>query len=123
MIGRQPRWRHSADFEAESVVACRQPGVSIAAVAMSRSLNANLRRRLVVDAARARRLVPAERSEPEPSILGTAEAFVPVRPAPRAGGDVAIRIDLRRGSVATSLAPVMPQPETLAIWRGAAWLG
>ena len=40
-------------FKAEAVAACRQPGVSIAAVAMSRSVNANLLRRWVVEAERA----------------------------------------------------------------------
>ncbi len=41
--GRRQRRCHSAEFKAESVAACR-PGVSIAAVALARSLNANLLR-------------------------------------------------------------------------------
>ena len=49
-MGRRRRRRHSAAFKAEAVTACRQPGVSIAAVALSRSLNANLLRRWVVEA-------------------------------------------------------------------------
>jgi transposase-like protein len=39
---RRRRRRHSAEFKAESVAACLQPGVSLAAVALSRGLNANL---------------------------------------------------------------------------------
>ena len=50
--GRRRRRYHSAQFKAESVAACRQPGVSIAAVALSRSLNANLLRNWVVAAER-----------------------------------------------------------------------
>jgi hypothetical protein len=49
---RRRRRRHSAGFKAEAVAACLQPGVSIAAVALSRGLNANLLRRWVVEAER-----------------------------------------------------------------------
>jgi transposase-like protein len=49
---RRRRRRHSAAFKAEAVAACLQPGVSIAAAALSRGLNANLLRRWVVDAER-----------------------------------------------------------------------
>ena len=45
IIERRRRRRHSAEFIAEAVAACRQPGVSIAAMAMSRSVNANLLRK------------------------------------------------------------------------------
>ena len=53
LIKRRRRRRHSAEFKAEAVAACCQPGVSIAAVALSRSVNANLLRRWVVEAERA----------------------------------------------------------------------
>lgn len=42
--GRRRR-KHSAQFKAQVVTACRQPGVSIASVALSFGLNANLVRR------------------------------------------------------------------------------
>lgn len=45
--GRQRRRRHSKEFEAEVVRACRRRGVSIAAVALANGLNANLVRRWV----------------------------------------------------------------------------
>lgn len=38
------RRRHSAEFKAEAVKACMQPGVSIAAVALHYRLNANMLR-------------------------------------------------------------------------------
>lgn len=41
------RRRHSAEFKAQAVKACLQPGVSIAAVALHYRLNANLLRRWV----------------------------------------------------------------------------
>jgi transposase-like protein len=47
-IVRRRRRTHSAEFKAKVVSACRQPGVSIAAVALANGLNANLLRRWVV---------------------------------------------------------------------------
>ncbi len=42
--GRRRRRRHSALFKAEAVQACQVPGVSVAAVALARGLNANMLR-------------------------------------------------------------------------------
>jgi transposase len=39
--GSRPRRRHSAEFKAQIIEACMQPGVSIAAVALANQLNAN----------------------------------------------------------------------------------
>jgi transposase-like protein len=47
---RRRRRRHSQQFKSEVVASCRQPGVSIAAVALANGLNANLLRRWVVSA-------------------------------------------------------------------------
>ena len=47
-IVRRRRRTHSAEFKAKVVSACRQRGVSIAAVALANGLNANLLRRWVV---------------------------------------------------------------------------
>jgi transposase-like protein len=48
--GRRRRRHHSVFFKAEAVGECQQPGVSIAAVALARGLNANLLRRWVKEA-------------------------------------------------------------------------
>jgi transposase len=50
--GRRRR-RHSVEFKAAVIRACRQPGVSIAAVALANGLNANMLRRWVADAEQA----------------------------------------------------------------------
>lgn len=50
MDGRHRRRRHGDEFKASAVTACMQPGVSIAAVAMTHGINANLLRRWVNDA-------------------------------------------------------------------------
>ena len=48
-VQRTRRRRHSAEFKAEAVSACMQPGISIAAVALHYRLNANLLRRWVAE--------------------------------------------------------------------------
>ena len=50
--GRRTHRRHGAEFKAQVVLACRQPGVSIAAVALANGLNANMLRRWVLEAER-----------------------------------------------------------------------
>jgi transposase-like protein len=50
--GRRTHRHHGAEFKAQVVRASRQPGVSIAAVALANGLNANMLRRWVVEAER-----------------------------------------------------------------------
>jgi transposase-like protein len=101
-IGRRRRRRHSAAFKAEAVAACRRPGVSIAAVALSRGLNANLLRRWVVEAERTGALAVAEGpvapGEPAEHTAG----FVPVA-LPSRTTDAPIRIKIRRGPSSVSV--------------------
>ena len=99
VIERHRRRRHSAEFKAEAVAACRQPGVSIAAVAMSRSVNANLLRRWVVEAERAieaPRTSAPSKAIARPSI--EAQQFVPVALEKPAASATRIRIEVRRGA-------------------------
>ena len=114
--GRRRRRRHSAQFKAEAIAACQRPGVSIAAAALERSINANLLRRWVIEAERAE----ADMRVPEKPALATsaAESFVslplpaptpPVRSAP-------IHIELRRGAMAIVVQwPASALPEC-ALW-------
>lgn len=44
------RRRHSSDFKAQVVAACKQPGTSLSRVALDHALNANLVRRWVREA-------------------------------------------------------------------------
>ncbi|MEO6959676.1 MAG: transposase [Burkholderiaceae bacterium] len=48
-LGRYPRRSYEPSFKADLVAACRQPGISVAAVSLSHGLNANLLRRWVVE--------------------------------------------------------------------------
>ena len=99
-IERRRRRRHSAEFKAEAVAACRQPGVSIAAVAMSRSVSANLPRRWVAEA---ERTVEAPQPSSQPKALPRppieAQRFVPVAMEKSTVSSKArIRIEVRRGA-------------------------
>jgi transposase len=107
---RRRRRRHSAAFKAEAVAACLQPGMSIAAAALSRGLNANLLRRWVVD---------AERTGARPGSRGSVpveSSFVPVPLS--AAAELTIRIELRRGSGTVIVQwPVAAATECMALLR------
>jgi transposase len=92
--GRRRRRTHSAHFKAEAVGACQQAGVSIAAVALARGLNAAMLHRWVKQAERSGRPIAIRATAPSVAIEG-GESFVPVAlpPNPVEG---AIRIEVRR---------------------------
>ena len=94
--GRRRRRRHSAEFRAEAVKACQQPGVSVAAIALARGLNANLLRRWVLRSERGTLLVPSRPSAPNVPVENSG-GFVPVGISASAA-EAAIRIEVRRGS-------------------------
>jgi transposase len=96
--GRRLRRRHSEAFKSEAVAACRQPGVSIAAIAMSRGVNANLLRRWVVEAERMGASVADHPVQSPPKApIESGAGFVPVILADKSGEGV-IRLEVRRGS-------------------------
>jgi transposase-like protein len=118
-IGRRRRRRHSAAFKAESVAACRQAGVSIAAVALSRSLNANLLRRWVVEAERAGTMPVAVSAASEQSTSSASgSGFLPVAISGAAPSQAMIRIEVRRGSSTVSVEwPVSAARECALLLR------
>ena len=92
--GRRRRRSHSAVFRAEAVGACQQPGVSVAAVALSRGLNANLLRRWVKEAERGNNTIAIR---PTSTTEACTESFVPVRlPASATPAPEMIRIEVHR---------------------------
>ena len=82
--GRRRRRRHSELFKAEAVGACQQEGVSIAAVALARGLNANLLRSWVRKAERGNAPIAIGRSVPDPGVdyLRVTERIYPMYPPP-----------------------------------------
>jgi len=116
-MGRRRRRRHSAEFKAAVIGECLKPGVSIAAVALAHSLNANMLRKWVIDAEHKGiapvAAKPAKVAEPPPM---PAPTFVPLAlPAPV--GDGEIRIELQRAG--TTVKIVWPAAAARAC---AAWL-
>jgi len=102
---RRTRRTHAAEFKAQVIEACQQPGVSVAGVALANGLNANYLRRWVkehreqiVGSAVKRALVVSRHVKPT--------TLVPVvrmeTPATRESGE--IRIDLRRGGTVVQMA-------------------
>jgi len=100
---RRRRRRHSPEFRAAVIEACRQPGVSVAGVALANGLNANMLRKWVNEAERAdlgeagcgSQITPRARSEPM-------TGFVPLPlPAPAAQPD--IQIEVKRAGIAISV--------------------
>lgn len=117
--GRRRRRTHSAEFKADAVASCMQLGVSIAAVAQSRGINANLLRRWVHAAelgadqntqARPTRAVRA------PAVAAAQTAsFVPVQ-LPAGAAACEIRIELRRGGTAVSVSWPTDAAAQCAAW-------
>ncbi|MDF2434938.1 MAG: transposase [Mucilaginibacter sp.] len=107
------RRRHSPEFKAEAIGACLQPGVSIAAVALSRGLNANLLRRWLVEAERTGTLPVSSTQGP----LESSGHFVPVTLSPTLA-EPTIRIELRSGSGTVNVQwPVSAASECVSLLR------
>lgn len=94
------RRRHSGEFRAEVVAACRRQGVSVAAVALAHGLNANLVRRWIKESTERLPVTrPMAKRVVEPLTV------VPVSIASAEGrGDEAIRVDIRKAGTAVQLA-------------------
>lgn len=107
--GRRRRRVHSDEFKADAVAAASQPGVSMAAIALTRGINANLLRRWVREAE-----VPAIKALP--NAAPAPPAFVPVRlPEPVASAGE-IRLELRRGATTITVAWPVAAAAECAVW-------
>ena len=110
--GRRRRRHHSPEFKAEAIEACRQPGMSIAAAALARSINANLLRRWITEAERDETARATQKTPPPP-----VDAFIalpaPTQPSARSP----VKIKVRRGSLT-----VIVQWPTSALHECAIWL-
>ena len=117
--GRRRRRKHSDEFKAKVVAACRQAGVSIAAVSMANGVNANLARRWVLDAERGVGPIGEKREGVKTTVVSQPSvipSFVPLQIAPDTAAP-GIRIELRRG--ATTVSVTWPSSATVEC---AAWM-
>ena len=108
------RRRHSREFKAEVLQACREPGASVAGIALARGVNANLVHRWLRLASAAPAAIAHERSAedggefvalqlPPPSVVAAL-------PAPD------IRIELRRGPTSVSVSWPAQEAGACAAW-------
>ncbi len=98
------RRRHSAELKQQILAECARPGASVASVALSHGINANVVHKW-------RRLAHA------PSLDLHVPAFVPVAlPAPSCAPAPDIRIELSRGATSVTLTWPVSVAEHCAAW-------
>ena len=117
MAGRRQRRRHSPEFKASVIDACRKPGVSIAAIALANGLNANMLRKWVIDA---EGLEASGESKQRPVVAGAAEQFIALAPpaavvvAPSSGQSISIEV--QRGPTAIKVSWPSEAASECAAW-------
>jgi transposase-like protein len=99
--GRRRGRTHSDLFKAEAVGACQQEGVSIAAVALARGVNASLLRRWLAEANASRTPIAIQRTAPAMA-TESQDGFVPV-PIPANPTESRIRVEVRHKSRSVSI--------------------
>ena len=107
--GRRRRRLHSDEFKADAVAAAAQPGVSMASVALTRGINANLLRRWVRDA----EMPPVKALS---NALPSSPTFVPVQLPEPVAPTMDIRLELRRGATTITVAWPMAAAAECASW-------
>ena len=95
-----PRRRHGAEFKAQVLAACTEPGASVAAVAQAYVLNPNVVHRWRRGRGTAGVVLPDARASSMPTAGAQQREFIalamPASPARTESAD--IRVDLRRGA-------------------------
>lgn len=110
---RQRRRRHSEELKAKVIVACNQPGVSVAAIALANGLNANMVRRWLFEHRKAGSGSTQRQGTIQP--LEARAAFVPVKlDEPVAAPD--IRIELRRAATTVTVSWPVTAASDCAVW-------
>ena len=116
--GTRIRQRYSKEFKSEVIAQARQPHVSIASVALSHGLNANLLRRWMYDAdpsylKRGNGLTGTSGSVPITNSLG----FLPVSlPHPSKADSQAIEIEVHKGGSTIKVKWPMQASTTCLAW-------
>jgi transposase len=115
---RRRRRKHSVEFKAKVVAACRKPGVSMAAVALANGLNANLLRRWVVAEEQASSAKPIDTAIASPTPMSVENrAFIPIQMERAAVTTTQeITIELRRGATIVKVAWPLLAAADCAAW-------
>lgn len=115
---RRHRRQHSAEFKAKVVAACRNPGVSLAAIALDNGLNANLLRRWVVaeEQAQGAKVAAPVIASPGPARVEN-RAFIPIQVESSAVTPTReITIELRRGATLVKVGWPLVAAGDCAAW-------
>ncbi len=107
------RRNHSIEFKTDLVTMCRQPGVSLSAVAQENGVNANLLRRWI-------KQFPVDAKFP---VAPAPAKLVPVQvePVSTSPTNEDIQFDIRRGSTRINIRWPADKADACAQWLGA-WL-
>lgn len=118
VIPRRGRRTHSEAFKQSVISACREPGVSVAGVALANGLNANQVHRWM----RERGIEPPSRRTPDAIQIGERiePGFLPVQVAPAA--EPMIRLEAQRGIARVKLEWPIQAAEACGAWLRE-WLG
>ena len=110
-VGRRTYRRHSAEFKAQVISACLQPGVSVAAVAQANGLNANFLRQWLKAYRAEQQTGRATAAEDSPASEAVT-TLVPV--SVQATGD--IQIEIRRQQTVFQIAWPISHAQACAAW-------
>ena len=113
---------YTAQFKAELVAACGQPGVSIAALAGQHAMNVNVLHRWLKEHRRSgRHQLAAHSPAAAPGTASPLAAFIPLQlPAPAQQPETReIKVELRRGALSMVVTWPVSAAAELASWTGA----
>ena len=114
---RVTRRKHSKEFRAEVIQACRQPSASVAAIALRSGLNANVVYRWLREAAGADAGVEVDAGSL--AVMGgrpSAEFIAVQLPPPAAAQSPAIRLEMRRGASTVTVSWPLQGAGECATW-------
>jgi transposase len=120
-VNPKQRRRHSAEFKAQVLAACAEPGASVAAVALSFGLNDNLvhQWRRGRGASPLRGAASTTVAEPAPEFVALSLPAPPAASAPSRTADApaeTIRLELRRGALGVSVVWPIAAAADCASW-------
>ena len=107
------RGRYSDEFKRQVMAACKQPGVSTAAVALANGLNANLLRRWISESRL--RAKPAAR-QTRALALPAQTQFIPLELQPNGAVPGDIQIELQRGATLVRVQWPLAGAAECAVW-------
>jgi transposase-like protein len=108
------RGRYSDEFKRQVIAACKQPGVSTAAVALANGLNANLLRRWISESTQLRKPQATRRSSKAQGLPVT--PFIPLQLQANGAAPANIQIELQRAGTTIRIQWPLDCASECAAW-------